>query len=49
MTDVTQNKTQKAVNGAEIYQQYCALCHGKDGRYIPTGAFSALVGRDATS
>jgi len=35
------------INGAEIYQQYCVVCHGKEGKMIPTGASAALAGRDA--
>lgn len=34
-------------SGPELYQQNCALCHGKDGRKVPTGASSILAGRDA--
>lgn len=35
------------IDGAELYQNHCSVCHGKDGRKVPTGASSALAGRDA--
>ena len=35
------------IDGAELYQQHCAVCHGKDGRKVPAGASSFLAGRDA--
>ena len=35
------------IDGAKLYQQDCALCHGKYGRKVPSRASSALAGRDA--
>ena len=35
------------VDGAMLYQKHCSLCHGTDGRKVPTGASSMLAGRDA--
>jgi cytochrome c5 len=32
-------------NGAELYRQYCAACHGQEGRGIPQ-AFPPLAGSD---
>ena len=35
------------INGAEIYQVHCSLCHGADGRRVPVRASYILAGRDA--
>jgi cytochrome c553 len=35
------------INGATLYNQNCAICHGKDGRKVPSKAASSLAGRDA--
>ena len=37
-----------SLEGAKLYHKNCALCHGIDGQKVPTGASSALAGRDAT-
>ena len=36
---------QGAPTGAELYRQYCAACHGQEGRGIPQ-AFPPLAGSD---
>jgi cytochrome c553 len=35
------------INGATIYNKSCAICHGEDGRKIPSNEASVLAGRDA--
>ena len=35
------------IDGAAIYQKSCAICHGEDGRKVPSEAASILAGRDA--
>jgi cytochrome c553 len=35
------------IDGAAIYQKSCAICHGEDGRKVPSEAASVLAGRDA--
>ena len=36
-----------SVDGAVVYKQKCALCHGKKGQKVPSGAVGVLAGRDA--
>ena len=35
------------VDGGTIYNKSCAMCHGKDGRKVPSNEASVLAGRDA--
>ena len=35
------------IDGAALYQRSCAICHGKDGRKVPSNKASVLAGRDA--
>jgi cytochrome c553 len=37
-----------SLEGARLYRQNCAICHGIDGKTVPTGATSPLAGRNAT-
>jgi len=34
-------------DAAALYQKKCAVCHGKDGRKVPSSQASVLAGRDA--
>ncbi len=36
------------VDGAKIYQQNCAVCHGEGGKKVPKGGVGILAGKDAT-
>lgn len=40
--------TFKGIDGAKIYKQRCALCHGATGQKVPDKAVGPLAGRDAT-
>jgi cytochrome c553 len=38
----------KEVNGAALYKQSCAVCHGEKAEKSPETGVAALAGRDAT-
>ena len=34
------------IDGKNLFEQRCVVCHGATGNKIPTGASSAIAGRD---
>jgi len=40
--------SEKTMDGATLYKQNCAMCHGPKATKSPKGAIAALAGRDAT-
>jgi cytochrome c553 len=36
------------MDGAKIYKQQCAVCHGETGKKVPKGGVGVLAGSDAT-
>ena len=36
------------MDGAKLYKQNCAICHGAEGKKVPKGGVDILAGKDAT-
>ncbi len=43
-----QTNNSNAMDGAKLYKQNCAVCHGKEGKKVPKGGVDILAGKDAT-
>jgi len=43
-----QTNNSNTIDGAKLYKQNCAICHGKEGTKVPKGGVDILAGKDAT-